>query len=44
MERGLGAAAVDPEELRERLRMVRERGGGYLTEELVDQGKLEGRA
>lgn len=43
LERGLGAAAVDPAELRERLRMVRERGAGYLTEELVAEGKREGR-
>ncbi len=44
VERGLGTVAVDPSELRERLRMVRERGAGYLTEDVVDQGKREGRA
>lgn len=43
IERGLGTAAVDPEELRERLRAVRERAAGYLTEEVVDRGKREGR-
>lgn len=44
LERGLGPAAIDATELRERLRMVRERGAGYLTEEVVDQGKRDGRA
>lgn len=44
LERGLGTAAVDPEELRKRLRAVRERGGGYLTEKVIDQGKRDGRA
>lgn len=44
IERGLGTVAVDPAELRERLRMVREQGAGYLTEDVVDQGKREGRA
>jgi antitoxin FitA len=43
IERGLGTAAVDPAELRKRLRLVRERGAGYLTEDMVDQGKKEGR-
>lgn len=44
LERGLGTVAVDPAELRERLRAVRERGGGYLTEEQVDRWKREGRS
>jgi plasmid stability protein len=44
LERGLGTAAVDAEELRQRVRMVRERAGGYLTDEIVDGGKREGRA
>lgn len=43
IERGLGTVAVDPAEMRERLRRVRERGGGYLTEELVDRARREGR-
>ena len=44
LERGLGTATVDPAELRERLRMVRERGGGYLTDEQVAEARREGRA
>lgn len=43
LERGLGTTTVDPADLRERLRAVRERAGGYLTADDVDRAKREGR-
>lgn len=43
LERGLGTMTVDPADLRERLRAVRERAGGYLTADDVDRAKREGR-
>lgn len=44
LERGLETRVADPAELRQRLRAVRERAGGYLTEDRVDEGKREGRS
>lgn len=43
LERGLGTGSVDAGELRERLRMVRERAGGYLTDNMVEAARREGR-
>jgi plasmid stability protein len=43
LERGLGTASVDAGEMRERLLMVRERAGGYLTDDIVESGRREGR-
>lgn len=44
LERGLGGGAVSPAELRDRLAAVRERAGGYLTDDAAVAGKREGRA
>ena len=44
LERGLGGEALSPAELRERLAMVRERAGGYLSGEAVSEARREGRA
>jgi plasmid stability protein len=43
LERGLGTVVIDPSELRHRLRVVRERAGGYLTGERVDEARQEDR-
>ena len=44
LERGLGGGAVSPGELRDRLAAVRERAGGYLTDDATAGAKREGRA
>ena len=43
LERGLGTERMEAGALRERLRMVREGAGGYLTDDVVEAGKREGR-
>ena len=43
LERGLGTVSVDPAELRHRLSVLRERAGGYLTDERIEGAKREGR-
>lgn len=43
LERGLGEHAVSPAELRDRLAAVRERAGGYLTNDAVAAARGEGR-